>query len=88
MCTCKPVETQWFELFTFLFQTIDNLLRCSICYEYFDVAVIVPDCSHNCEYSMRAGSSVLRSLLRLYLISYVISPYSQRVLQSVSQLFI
>ena len=31
------------------FQTIDNLLRCSICYEYFDVAMIVPDCSHNCE---------------------------------------
>lgn len=37
-------------LFIFRFQTIDNLLRCSICYEYFDVAMIVPDCSHNCEF--------------------------------------
>ena len=34
----------------FRFQTIDNLLRCSICYEYFDVAMIVPDCSHNCKF--------------------------------------
>ncbi|XP_031550162.1 E3 ubiquitin-protein ligase RAD18-like [Actinia tenebrosa] len=26
---------------------IDNLLRCSICYEYFDTAVLFQECSHN-----------------------------------------
>lgn len=39
-------------------RTIDNLLRCSICYEYFDVAVIVPDCSHNyCSLCIRRSLS-------------------------------
>ncbi|KAJ7376388.1 E3 ubiquitin-protein ligase rad18 [Desmophyllum pertusum] len=37
---------------------IDNLLRCSICYEYFDVAMIVPDCSHNyCSLCIRRSLS-------------------------------
>ncbi|EDO39512.1 predicted protein, partial [Nematostella vectensis] len=26
---------------------IDNLLRCSICFEYFDIPVMVQECSHN-----------------------------------------
>lgn len=39
-------------------RTIDNLLRCSICYEYFDVAMIVPDCSHNyCSLCIRRSLS-------------------------------
>ncbi|XP_038061812.1 E3 ubiquitin-protein ligase RAD18-like [Patiria miniata] len=28
-------------------RTIDNLLRCSICFEYLNVAMIIPSCSHN-----------------------------------------
>ncbi|XP_011673826.2 E3 ubiquitin-protein ligase RAD18 [Strongylocentrotus purpuratus] len=27
--------------------TIDTLLRCGICYEFFDIAMILPKCSHN-----------------------------------------
>ncbi|EHB13906.1 E3 ubiquitin-protein ligase RAD18, partial [Heterocephalus glaber] len=29
------------------FQTIDDLLRCGICFEYFNIAMIIPQCSHN-----------------------------------------
>ncbi|XP_065673577.1 E3 ubiquitin-protein ligase RAD18 isoform X3 [Hydra vulgaris] len=33
---------------------IDSLLRCSICFEYFNIAVVVPACSHNyCSYCIR-----------------------------------
>ncbi|XP_054751911.2 E3 ubiquitin-protein ligase RAD18-like [Lytechinus pictus] len=28
-------------------KTIDTLLRCGICYEFFDIAMILPKCSHN-----------------------------------------
>ncbi|XP_032236235.2 E3 ubiquitin-protein ligase RAD18 isoform X3 [Nematostella vectensis] len=28
-------------------RVIDNLLRCSICFEYFDIPVMVQECSHN-----------------------------------------
>ncbi|XP_071491333.1 uncharacterized protein [Diadema antillarum] len=28
-------------------KTIDTLLRCGICYEYFDIAMMIPKCSHN-----------------------------------------
>eukprot|EP00058_Branchiostoma_floridae_P017334 XP_002602822.1 hypothetical protein BRAFLDRAFT_132140 [Branchiostoma floridae] len=28
-------------------KTIDDLLRCPICYEYFDITMIIPQCSHN-----------------------------------------
>nr|XP_021492154.1 E3 ubiquitin-protein ligase RAD18 isoform X1 [Meriones unguiculatus] len=28
-------------------KTIDDLLRCGICFEYFNIAVIIPQCSHN-----------------------------------------
>ncbi|XP_033645303.1 E3 ubiquitin-protein ligase RAD18-like [Asterias rubens] len=28
-------------------RTIDNLLRCSICFEYLNIAMIIPACSHN-----------------------------------------
>lgn len=39
-------------------RTIDNLLRCSICYEFFDVAMIVPECSHNyCSLCIRRSLS-------------------------------
>uniref|UniRef100_A0A8C5YC41 E3 ubiquitin-protein ligase RAD18 n=1 Tax=Microcebus murinus TaxID=30608 RepID=A0A8C5YC41_MICMU len=31
----------------FAFQTIDDLLRCGICFEYFNIAMIIPQCSHN-----------------------------------------
>ncbi|XP_032146439.1 E3 ubiquitin-protein ligase RAD18 isoform X3 [Sapajus apella] len=27
--------------------TIDDLLRCGICFEYFNIAMIIPQCSHN-----------------------------------------
>ncbi|XP_020611229.1 E3 ubiquitin-protein ligase RAD18-like isoform X3 [Orbicella faveolata] len=38
--------------------TIDNLLRCSICYEFFDVAMIIPECSHNyCSLCIRRSLS-------------------------------
>ncbi|KAF0870511.1 RAD18 ligase, partial [Crocuta crocuta] len=29
------------------FQTIDDLLRCGICFEYFNIAMMIPQCSHN-----------------------------------------
>ncbi|XP_022791441.1 E3 ubiquitin-protein ligase RAD18-like isoform X2 [Stylophora pistillata] len=39
-------------------RTIDNLLRCSICYEFFDVALIIPECSHNyCSLCIRRSLS-------------------------------
>ncbi|XP_078342670.1 E3 ubiquitin-protein ligase RAD18-like isoform X2 [Oculina patagonica] len=39
-------------------RTIDNLLRCSICYEFFDVAMVVPECSHNyCSLCIRRSLS-------------------------------
>lgn len=39
-------------------RTIDNLLRCSICYEFFDVALMIPDCSHNyCSLCIRRSLS-------------------------------
>ncbi|XP_058933725.1 E3 ubiquitin-protein ligase RAD18 isoform X1 [Kogia breviceps] len=28
-------------------KTIDDLLRCGICFEYFNIAVMIPQCSHN-----------------------------------------
>ncbi|XP_036734123.1 E3 ubiquitin-protein ligase RAD18 [Manis pentadactyla] len=28
-------------------KTIDNLLRCGICFDYFNIAMIIPQCSHN-----------------------------------------
>ena len=31
------------------YQELDRLLRCSICFEYFKTAVMMPNCSHNCE---------------------------------------
>uniref|UniRef100_A0A8C6YJY5 Uncharacterized protein n=1 Tax=Naja naja TaxID=35670 RepID=A0A8C6YJY5_NAJNA len=29
---------------------VDNLLRCGICFDYFNTAMIIPQCSHNCKY--------------------------------------
>uniref|UniRef100_A0A8I3XCH4 RING-type E3 ubiquitin transferase n=1 Tax=Callithrix jacchus TaxID=9483 RepID=A0A8I3XCH4_CALJA len=28
-------------------KTVDDLLRCGICFEYFNIAMIIPQCSHN-----------------------------------------
>ncbi|XP_035955787.1 E3 ubiquitin-protein ligase RAD18 isoform X2 [Halichoerus grypus] len=28
-------------------KTVDDLLRCGICFEYFNIAVMIPQCSHN-----------------------------------------
>ncbi|XP_063081260.1 E3 ubiquitin-protein ligase RAD18 isoform X3 [Cavia porcellus] len=28
-------------------RTVDDLLRCGICFEYFNIAMIIPQCSHN-----------------------------------------
>lgn len=30
-------------------QAVDDLLRCGICFDYFSIAVIIPQCSHNCK---------------------------------------
>ncbi|XP_042195588.1 E3 ubiquitin-protein ligase RAD18 [Callorhinchus milii] len=30
-----------------LLKPVDDLLRCGICFEYFDIAMIIPQCSHN-----------------------------------------
>ncbi|XP_051059603.1 E3 ubiquitin-protein ligase RAD18 [Phodopus roborovskii] len=30
-----------------MMKTVDDLLRCGICFEYFNIAVIIPQCSHN-----------------------------------------
>ena len=32
-----------------LTQDLDRLLRCSICFEYYKTAMMMPNCSHNCE---------------------------------------
>ncbi|XP_025060569.1 E3 ubiquitin-protein ligase RAD18 isoform X4 [Alligator sinensis] len=31
----------------FCLEAVDNLLRCGICFEYFNIAMIIPQCSHN-----------------------------------------
>ena len=31
-------------------QSLDELLRCPICFEYFKTTVVLPRCSHNCEF--------------------------------------
>lgn len=31
-------------------QAVDELLRCGICFDYFSIAMIIPQCSHNCKY--------------------------------------
>uniref|UniRef100_A0A5F9CM22 Oxytocin receptor n=1 Tax=Oryctolagus cuniculus TaxID=9986 RepID=A0A5F9CM22_RABIT len=28
-------------------KTVDDLLRCGICFEYFNIAMMIPQCSHN-----------------------------------------
>ncbi|XP_006132873.2 E3 ubiquitin-protein ligase RAD18 isoform X1 [Pelodiscus sinensis] len=30
-----------------LLKAVDDLLRCGICFDYFDIAMIIPQCSHN-----------------------------------------
>lgn len=37
---------------------VDNLLRCGICFDYFNTAVIIPQCSHNyCSFCIRKSLS-------------------------------
>ncbi|XP_042535738.1 E3 ubiquitin-protein ligase RAD18 isoform X3 [Dipodomys spectabilis] len=40
------VEPRWPAGLEFM-KTIDDLLRCGICFEYFNIAMIIPQCSHN-----------------------------------------
>ncbi|XP_048212160.1 E3 ubiquitin-protein ligase RAD18 [Perognathus longimembris pacificus] len=40
------VEPRWPPGLEFM-KTIDDLLRCGICFEYFNIAMIIPQCSHN-----------------------------------------
>uniref|UniRef100_A0A8C6G0J8 RAD18 E3 ubiquitin protein ligase n=1 Tax=Moschus moschiferus TaxID=68415 RepID=A0A8C6G0J8_MOSMO len=46
------VEPQWPPALAVM-KTVDDLLRCGICFEYFNIAMMIPQCSHN--YSHRAG---------------------------------
>uniref|UniRef100_A0A8D0HR77 RAD18 E3 ubiquitin protein ligase n=1 Tax=Sphenodon punctatus TaxID=8508 RepID=A0A8D0HR77_SPHPU len=39
-------ESPWPENLTPL-KGVDNLLRCGICFDYFNIAMIIPQCSHN-----------------------------------------
>lgn len=38
----------------FLLQAVDDLLRCGICFDYFSIAMMIPQCSHNCKYGGRS----------------------------------
>ncbi|XP_059966933.1 E3 ubiquitin-protein ligase RAD18 isoform X5 [Mesoplodon densirostris] len=40
------VEPQWPPGLAVM-KTIDDLLRCGICFEYFNIAMMIPQCSHN-----------------------------------------
>uniref|UniRef100_A0A6I8NG85 Uncharacterized protein n=1 Tax=Ornithorhynchus anatinus TaxID=9258 RepID=A0A6I8NG85_ORNAN len=37
-------------IFLYVFQTFESLLSCAICYDFFNIAVMIPQCSHNCKY--------------------------------------
>ncbi|XP_077181387.1 E3 ubiquitin-protein ligase RAD18 isoform X4 [Paroedura picta] len=39
-------DSQWPEHLAPL-KEVDNLLRCGICFDYFNIAMIIPQCSHN-----------------------------------------
>ncbi|XP_044307907.1 E3 ubiquitin-protein ligase RAD18 isoform X3 [Varanus komodoensis] len=50
-------ESQWPEHLVPL-KEVDNLLRCGICFEYFNIAMIIPQCSHNyCSLCIRRSLS-------------------------------
>uniref|UniRef100_A0A8C6FZW3 E3 ubiquitin-protein ligase RAD18 n=1 Tax=Moschus moschiferus TaxID=68415 RepID=A0A8C6FZW3_MOSMO len=40
------VEPQWPPALAVM-KTVDDLLRCGICFEYFNIAMMIPQCSHN-----------------------------------------
>lgn len=40
------VEPRWPPGLTIM-KTVDDLLRCGICFEYFNIAMMIPQCSHN-----------------------------------------
>ncbi|XP_062977562.1 E3 ubiquitin-protein ligase RAD18 [Elgaria multicarinata webbii] len=50
-------ESQWPEHLVPL-KEVDNLLRCGICFDYFNIAMIIPQCSHNyCSLCIRKSLS-------------------------------
>ncbi|XP_072845573.2 E3 ubiquitin-protein ligase RAD18 isoform X2 [Pogona vitticeps] len=53
----SSVELQWPECLVPL-KEVDNLLRCGICFDYFNIAMIIPQCSHNyCSLCIRKSLS-------------------------------
>ncbi|XP_039087207.1 E3 ubiquitin-protein ligase RAD18 [Hyaena hyaena] len=42
----SQVESRWPPGLAVM-KTIDDLLRCGICFEYFNIAMMIPQCSHN-----------------------------------------
>lgn len=46
---CWHVTQTSFFIIILILQTIDNLLRCGICCEFLNIAMILPKCSHNCK---------------------------------------
>ncbi|XP_070311708.1 E3 ubiquitin-protein ligase RAD18 isoform X2 [Odocoileus virginianus] len=40
------VESRWPPALAVM-KTVDDLLRCGICFEYFNIAMMIPQCSHN-----------------------------------------
>ncbi|XP_061474508.1 E3 ubiquitin-protein ligase RAD18 isoform X2 [Rhineura floridana] len=51
------VESRWPEHLVPL-KEVDNLLRCGICFDYFNIAMIIPQCSHNyCSLCIRKSLS-------------------------------
>ncbi len=46
----RYVEIQLAIITLSMFQEIDSLLQCPICKEHFDNTMMVPQCSHNCEF--------------------------------------
>ncbi|XP_068940139.1 E3 ubiquitin-protein ligase RAD18 isoform X2 [Petaurus breviceps papuanus] len=42
----QPDEDRWPSRLVEM-KTVDDLLRCGICFDYFNIAMIIPQCSHN-----------------------------------------
>ncbi|XP_062466771.1 E3 ubiquitin-protein ligase RAD18 [Pezoporus occidentalis] len=47
MALAMPVPEPLWPASLFPLKAVDNLLRCGICFDYFSIAMIIPQCSHN-----------------------------------------
>uniref|UniRef100_A0A803TU02 Uncharacterized protein n=1 Tax=Anolis carolinensis TaxID=28377 RepID=A0A803TU02_ANOCA len=50
---------------------VDDLLRCGICFDYFNIAMIIPQCSHNCKYRSTFSPFVLNEHMHDFLMLFL-----------------